>query len=141
MTATDGLRPAVALLAEIVSTFPDLPAPAITLHQEPGLGISVQLQQACDLEAWGAALGVNPEFFLLHVYASAVWTEATAIVGGVRVQLYSDVPVAPVFAMVSPAEDARRQECPLAREDARCCRCPPFRLQMDRRHRDGHARL
>jgi hypothetical protein len=110
MKATDALRPAVALLAEMVSAFPDLPAPAVTLHQEAELGISVQLQRACDLEAWRDALGVHPELLVLHVYASVVWTEATALVGGIRVQLYADLPLAPVLAAVSPGEDARRRE-------------------------------
>lgn len=110
---TEALRPAVGLLAEIVTAFPHLPTPAITLHQEPGLGISVQLQRASDLESWRDALGVHPELLALHVYASVVWTEATALVGGVRVQLYSDVPVAPVFAMVPPHEDAERRAAAL----------------------------
>jgi hypothetical protein len=109
MTATDALRPAVALLAEIVSAFPDLPAPAVVLHQQAEFGISLQLERGCDLEAWREALGVPPELLVLHVYASVVWAEATALVGGVRVQLYSDLPVAPALAAVSPLLDAERR--------------------------------
>lgn len=106
----DGLRPAVALLAEIVSTFPDLPAPAVVLHREPALGVTVQLERGCDLEAWREAVGAGPGLVVLHVYAHTVWAEFTALVGGIRVVVYGDVPVAPDVAGVLPAVDAARRE-------------------------------
>lgn len=106
----DGLRPAVALLAEIVSTFPDLPAPAVVLHRWPALGVTVHLERGCDLEAWREALGAGPGLVVLHVYAHTVWAEFTALVGGIRVVVYGDVPVAPDVAGVLPAVDAARRE-------------------------------
>jgi hypothetical protein len=111
----DGLRPAVALLAEIVSAFPDLPAPAVVLHREPALGVTVQLERGCDLEAWRGALGAGPGLVVLHVYAHTVWAEFAALVGGIRVVVYADVPVAPDVAGVLPAVDAER--CRQARLD------------------------
>lgn len=109
MTTADSLRPAVALLAEIVNTFPDLPSPAVVLHQEPELGITVQLQRSCDLEAWREALGIESQWLTLHTYTTAVWIDAAVLIGDVRVQLHSDAPLAPHLAALSPAEDAERR--------------------------------
>lgn len=109
MTAIDSQRIAIALLAEIADTWPALPAPAIVVHQEPGLGITLRLEHGGDLEAWREVLDISPELLVWHVYKHAVWVECVSYFNGVRVVLHADVPVAPHLAAVSPAEDAERR--------------------------------
>lgn len=110
MTAIDSQRTAIALLAEMADTWPDLPAPVATVHQEPELGVTLRLERACDLEAWREVLDISPELLVWHVYANAVWVECASYFSRVRVELHADVPVAPAVAAVSPAEDAARRE-------------------------------
>jgi hypothetical protein len=105
----DGLRPAVAMLAEFVAAFPDLPAPAIVLHARSELGVALQLPRGCDAEAWRAALGIHPSRMRLALYTTTAWVETTVQVGPVRVQLSGDVPVPPEVAARTPQQDAARR--------------------------------
>ncbi|MFI0718879.1 hypothetical protein [Streptomyces sp. NPDC021224] len=109
MTSIDAQRTAIALLAEIADTWPDLPAPAVVLHQEPELGVTLRLARSCDLEAWREVLDISPELLVWHVYDHAVWMECASYFSRVRVVLHSDVPVAPHLAKVSPQRDAERR--------------------------------
>lgn len=109
MTAIDSQRIAIALLAEIADTWPALPAPVATVHQEPELGVTLRLERGCDLEAWREVLDISPELLVWHVYKHAVWVECASYFSRVRVVLHADVPVAPQLAAVPPAVDAERR--------------------------------
>jgi hypothetical protein len=115
MTAIDAQRTAIALLAEMADTWPDLPAPTVTVHQEPEFGVTLRLERGCDLEAWREVLDISPELLVWHVYTNAVWVECASYFSRVRVVLHADVPVAPDVAGVLPVVDAERRR--LARLD------------------------
>lgn len=107
--ATGGQRSAVALLAEFVAAFPDLPAPSIVVHAHSELGLALQLMRGCDVEAWRQALGIDPALMRLSLYVNVAWLETAVQVGPVLVQLHGDVPLPPDRAARTPLEDAAFQ--------------------------------